>query len=165
MLTGPAGGITPPAVINSSTGLWCNVSWFYTMCLDAQLTLCLCVKVETDTGPGKLETVPPISTEQVHQVLIGRMKGIQGHCNSCYMDAALFGSGGWNMTLNYLTLRFSLKFSMLYVINNRNCRNSVQRIQNMFEWLNYQCEKHFWTNFSVLVHLRIICWTINWRNS
>ncbi|KAM3875800.1 ubiquitin carboxyl-terminal hydrolase CYLD [Diretmus argenteus] len=39
---------------------------------------------------GKLETVAPISMEQVNQVLIGRMKGIQGHCNSCYMDAALF---------------------------------------------------------------------------
>uniref|UniRef100_A0A3B4VII5 ubiquitinyl hydrolase 1 n=1 Tax=Seriola dumerili TaxID=41447 RepID=A0A3B4VII5_SERDU len=38
----------------------------------------------------KLETVPPITTEQVNQILIGRMKGIQGHCNSCYMDAALF---------------------------------------------------------------------------
>uniref|UniRef100_A0A667YKX0 Ubiquitin carboxyl-terminal hydrolase CYLD n=1 Tax=Myripristis murdjan TaxID=586833 RepID=A0A667YKX0_9TELE len=31
-----------------------------------------------------------IYTEEVSQVLIGRMKGIQGHCNSCYMDAALF---------------------------------------------------------------------------
>ncbi|XP_014844782.1 PREDICTED: ubiquitin carboxyl-terminal hydrolase CYLD-like [Poecilia mexicana] len=40
---------------------------------------------------GKLETVPPISTEQVEKLLIGRMKGIQGHCNSCYMDSALFG--------------------------------------------------------------------------
>ncbi|KAG8003403.1 Pituitary adenylate cyclase-activating polypeptide type I receptor [Nibea albiflora] len=39
---------------------------------------------------GKLETVPPISTEQVKEILIGRMRGIQGHCNSCYMDAALF---------------------------------------------------------------------------
>ncbi|KAF3690467.1 Ubiquitin carboxyl-terminal hydrolase CYLD [Channa argus] len=38
-----------------------------------------------------LETVPPVSAEQVQQILIGRMKGIQGHCNSCYMDAALFG--------------------------------------------------------------------------
>lgn len=38
----------------------------------------------------RLETVPPVSAEQVHQVLIGRMRGIQGHCNSCYMDAALF---------------------------------------------------------------------------
>ncbi|XP_068445993.1 ubiquitin carboxyl-terminal hydrolase CYLD [Clinocottus analis] len=38
----------------------------------------------------KLWTVPPISTEQVSKILIGRMKGIQGHYNSCYMDAALF---------------------------------------------------------------------------
>ncbi|KAI4828519.1 hypothetical protein KUCAC02_022601 [Chaenocephalus aceratus] len=45
---------------------------------------------ETEHSAGKLETVPPISTEQVKHILIGRMKGIQGHCNSCYMDAALF---------------------------------------------------------------------------
>nr|XP_046246822.1 ubiquitin carboxyl-terminal hydrolase CYLD [Scatophagus argus] len=45
---------------------------------------------EAEHSPGKLEAVPPISTEQVNQLLIGRMKGIQGHCNSCYMDAALF---------------------------------------------------------------------------
>ncbi|XP_034035287.1 ubiquitin carboxyl-terminal hydrolase CYLD [Thalassophryne amazonica] len=37
-----------------------------------------------------LEPVPPVGSEQVRQMLIGRMKGIQGHCNSCYMDAALF---------------------------------------------------------------------------
>ncbi|XP_051233183.1 ubiquitin carboxyl-terminal hydrolase CYLD [Dicentrarchus labrax] len=45
---------------------------------------------ETEHSTGKPETVPPISTEQVNQMLIGRMRGIQGHCNSCYMDAALF---------------------------------------------------------------------------
>ncbi|KAI3369102.1 hypothetical protein L3Q82_026072, partial [Scortum barcoo] len=39
---------------------------------------------------GTMGPVPPISTEEVNQILIGRMKGIQGHCNSCYMDAALF---------------------------------------------------------------------------
>ncbi|XP_043985815.1 ubiquitin carboxyl-terminal hydrolase CYLD [Gambusia affinis] len=51
------------------------------------------VKNEEDGNQdtGKLETVPPISTEQVEKLLIGRMKGIQGHCNSCYMDSALFG--------------------------------------------------------------------------
>lgn len=38
----------------------------------------------------KLDIVVPVSTEQVDDLLIGRMKGIQGHCNSCYMDAALF---------------------------------------------------------------------------
>ncbi|XP_061593261.1 ubiquitin carboxyl-terminal hydrolase CYLD-like [Cololabis saira] len=48
---------------------------------------------ERDAGYGEWnpETAPPVSTEQVNQLLIGRMKGIQGHCNSCYMDAALFG--------------------------------------------------------------------------
>uniref|UniRef100_A0A8C4EUH0 Ubiquitin carboxyl-terminal hydrolase CYLD n=1 Tax=Dicentrarchus labrax TaxID=13489 RepID=A0A8C4EUH0_DICLA len=46
--------------------------------------------IETEHSTGKPETVPPISTEQVNQMLIGRMRGIQGHCNSCYMDAALF---------------------------------------------------------------------------
>ncbi|XP_032381268.1 ubiquitin carboxyl-terminal hydrolase CYLD isoform X1 [Etheostoma spectabile] len=45
---------------------------------------------EVEHSAGKLDTVPPISTEHVNQILIGRMKGIQGHCNSCYMDAALF---------------------------------------------------------------------------
>lgn len=46
---------------------------------------------QTDHSTDELQTVPPISTEQVNQLLIGRMRGIQGHCNSCYMDAALFG--------------------------------------------------------------------------
>ncbi|CAN9500721.1 unnamed protein product [Ophioblennius macclurei] len=39
---------------------------------------------------GELEIADPISTEQIDELLIGQMKGIQGHCNSCYMDAALF---------------------------------------------------------------------------
>lgn len=55
------------------------------------LTL-FCVSAEW-LARGRLETVPPVTTEQVDHVLIGRMKGIQGHCNSCYMDAALFRSG------------------------------------------------------------------------
>ncbi|XP_066522759.1 ubiquitin carboxyl-terminal hydrolase CYLD [Hoplias malabaricus] len=37
-----------------------------------------------------LDSVPPIKYEDVLKILIGRNKGIQGHCNSCYMDAALF---------------------------------------------------------------------------
>ncbi|XP_029939637.1 ubiquitin carboxyl-terminal hydrolase CYLD isoform X2 [Salarias fasciatus] len=42
------------------------------------------------SSSGKLDIAVPVSTEQVDELLIGRMKGIQGHCNSCYMDAALF---------------------------------------------------------------------------
>ncbi|XP_061634044.1 ubiquitin carboxyl-terminal hydrolase CYLD isoform X2 [Phyllopteryx taeniolatus] len=45
---------------------------------------------ERQQSIGKMDPVAPISTDQVDQILIGQMKGIQGHCNSCYMDAALF---------------------------------------------------------------------------
>lgn len=55
---------------------------------------CVTAEIDTDHSTGKLDNVPPVSAEQVNHLLIGRMKGIQGHCNSCYMDAALFGSGG-----------------------------------------------------------------------
>lgn len=54
--------------------------------------VCVCVSVEWHME-GRVETVPPVTTEQVDRILIGQMKGIQGHCNSCYMDAALFRSG------------------------------------------------------------------------
>uniref|UniRef100_A0AAR2L2H5 ubiquitinyl hydrolase 1 n=1 Tax=Pygocentrus nattereri TaxID=42514 RepID=A0AAR2L2H5_PYGNA len=33
------------------------------------------------------DSVPPVGSEDVLKVLTGRMKGIQGHCNSCYMDS------------------------------------------------------------------------------
>ncbi|NWX11789.1 CYLD hydrolase, partial [Aegotheles bennettii] len=36
------------------------------------------------------ENFPPLRNEAAVHVLLGRMKGIQGHCNSCYMDVALF---------------------------------------------------------------------------
>lgn len=49
------------------------------------------------------ENVPPIRTEDVSNRLIGEMKGIQGHCNSCYMDSALF--------------RFELLLDMVYMQN------------------------------------------------
>nr|XP_033789517.1 ubiquitin carboxyl-terminal hydrolase CYLD-like isoform X2 [Geotrypetes seraphini] len=37
-----------------------------------------------------LENSPPLRNGLAENILHGRMKGIQGHCNSCYMDAALF---------------------------------------------------------------------------
>nr|XP_014433325.1 ubiquitin carboxyl-terminal hydrolase CYLD-like isoform X4 [Pelodiscus sinensis] len=44
-------------------------------------------------GPQVLAN-SPLENGAAVQVLQGRMRGIQGHCNSCYMDAALFRSGG-----------------------------------------------------------------------
>ncbi|XP_041040813.1 ubiquitin carboxyl-terminal hydrolase CYLD [Carcharodon carcharias] len=34
--------------------------------------------------------LPPPRNEEAVRILQGRMRGIQGHCNSCYMDSALF---------------------------------------------------------------------------
>ncbi|XP_069477860.1 ubiquitin carboxyl-terminal hydrolase CYLD-like isoform X2 [Ambystoma mexicanum] len=42
------------------------------------------------TSPLVLENQPPLTNGTAVLVLKGTMKGIQGHCNSCYMDAALF---------------------------------------------------------------------------
>ncbi|CAL8337332.1 unnamed protein product [Merluccius merluccius] len=36
------------------------------------------------------EDVPPVSESQALSLLVGRMRGIQGHFNSCYLDATLF---------------------------------------------------------------------------
>ncbi|XP_059926056.1 ubiquitin carboxyl-terminal hydrolase CYLD [Gadus macrocephalus] len=36
------------------------------------------------------EDTPPISESQAASLLVGRMRGIQGHFNSCYLDATLF---------------------------------------------------------------------------
>ncbi|XP_052425518.1 ubiquitin carboxyl-terminal hydrolase CYLD [Carassius gibelio] len=36
------------------------------------------------------EDVPPVAEQDVLSHLIGRMRGIQGHFNSCYLDATLF---------------------------------------------------------------------------
>ncbi|MEE6522667.1 hypothetical protein FKM82_021278 [Ascaphus truei] len=41
-------------------------------------------------SPTIVEKIPPLQGCEAVDVLQGRMRGIQGHCNSCYMDAALF---------------------------------------------------------------------------
>lgn len=36
------------------------------------------------------EDAPPVLESEALSLLVGRMKGIQGHVNSCYLDATLF---------------------------------------------------------------------------
>ncbi|XP_067314522.1 ubiquitin carboxyl-terminal hydrolase CYLD [Pseudorasbora parva] len=57
--------------------------------------------------PVEEETVPPIRTEDVSRRLIGQMKGIQGHCNSCYMDSALFSVFSCSSVLDSLLFKFT----------------------------------------------------------
>ncbi|XP_053355388.1 ubiquitin carboxyl-terminal hydrolase CYLD [Clarias gariepinus] len=49
--------------------------------------------------------VPPLRSEDVMAVLNGRMKGVQGHCNSCYMDAALFSLFSCSSVLDSLLFK------------------------------------------------------------
>ncbi|KAJ8389015.1 hypothetical protein AAFF_G00124120 [Aldrovandia affinis] len=51
------------------------------------------------------DRVAPLRSEQVLQVLVGEMKGIQGHCNSCYMDSALFSLFSCSSVLDSLLFK------------------------------------------------------------
>ncbi|KAK6313842.1 hypothetical protein J4Q44_G00153010 [Coregonus suidteri] len=55
-------------------------------------------------SPGALPS-SPIASEQVERMLIGRMKGIQGHINSCYMDSALFSLFSCSSVLDSLLFK------------------------------------------------------------
>ncbi|XP_061779860.2 ubiquitin carboxyl-terminal hydrolase CYLD [Nerophis lumbriciformis] len=46
------------------------------------------------------EYVAPIPESEAMSLLVGRMKGIQGHINSCYLDATLFSLFSSSMTLD-----------------------------------------------------------------
>nr|XP_019942059.1 PREDICTED: ubiquitin carboxyl-terminal hydrolase CYLD-like [Paralichthys olivaceus] len=48
------------------------------------------------------EDAPPIPESEVLSLLEGRMKGIQGHINSCYLDAALFSLFSTSVTLDHI---------------------------------------------------------------
>ncbi|XP_076850425.1 ubiquitin carboxyl-terminal hydrolase CYLD [Brachyhypopomus gauderio] len=44
--------------------------------------------------------VPPVAESEALSLLVGRMRGIQGHFNSCYLDATLFSLFSSSMTLD-----------------------------------------------------------------
>lgn len=58
-----------------------------------------------DHDEQHISAVPPLRSEEVMVVLNGRMKGIQGHCNSCYMDAALFSLFSCSSALDSLLFK------------------------------------------------------------
>nr|XP_006131743.1 ubiquitin carboxyl-terminal hydrolase CYLD-like isoform X2 [Pelodiscus sinensis] len=58
-------------------------------------------------GPQVLAN-SPLENGAAVQVLQGRMRGIQGHCNSCYMDAALFSLFSCTSVLDSMLFKPSL---------------------------------------------------------
>ncbi|XP_030647001.1 ubiquitin carboxyl-terminal hydrolase CYLD [Chanos chanos] len=63
---------------------------------------------------GVQENVPPIVSEEVEKLLIGTMKGVQGHCNSCYMDSALFSLFSCSSVLDSLLFKSVQKVNQRY---------------------------------------------------
>uniref|UniRef100_A0A8D0ERM2 ubiquitinyl hydrolase 1 n=1 Tax=Strix occidentalis caurina TaxID=311401 RepID=A0A8D0ERM2_STROC len=64
--------------------------------------------------PQAPDSFPPLRNEAAVRVLRGRMKGIQGHCNSCYMDAALFSKEG-DSTFTKMLVRVSVAAFCLWM--------------------------------------------------
>ncbi|XP_060681194.1 ubiquitin carboxyl-terminal hydrolase CYLD [Hemiscyllium ocellatum] len=86
----------------------------------------LLINSENSQDPGQswnLESsvvpivTPPPRNEEAVRVLEGRMRGIQGHCNSCYMDTALFSLFSCTLVLD----------SMLHKSTSPQCGH-IQRI-------------------------------------
>lgn len=46
--------------------------------------------VEEEEVEEEEEDVPPLTESEILSVLEGKMRGIQGHFNSCYLDSTLF---------------------------------------------------------------------------
>ncbi|XP_061463089.1 ubiquitin carboxyl-terminal hydrolase CYLD-like [Rhineura floridana] len=59
-------------------------------------------------SPAVLSNSPPLRNDVAVNVLQGRMRGIQGHCNSCYMDAALFSLFSCTSVLDSMLFKPSL---------------------------------------------------------
>ncbi|XP_043097161.1 ubiquitin carboxyl-terminal hydrolase CYLD isoform X2 [Puntigrus tetrazona] len=72
------------------------------------------------------ENVPPIKTEDVSNLLIGQMKGIQGHCNSCYMDSALFSVFSCSSVLDSLLFK-STEYETIQRILLKNIVNPLRK--------------------------------------
>uniref|UniRef100_A0A3B4ZU64 Ubiquitin carboxyl-terminal hydrolase CYLD n=1 Tax=Stegastes partitus TaxID=144197 RepID=A0A3B4ZU64_9TELE len=104
---------------------------------------------KTEHSTGTPETVLPLSTEQVNQFLLGRMKGIQGHCNSCYMDSALFSLFTCSSVLDSMLFKSTapqdapIQKTLLHDIVNPLRRCVLRNICVMQNMLNIHCKVYF----------------------
>ncbi|XP_053709343.1 ubiquitin carboxyl-terminal hydrolase CYLD [Synchiropus splendidus] len=97
--------------------------------------------------PRRLDPVPPVSTEQVDHILVGQMKGIQGHCNSCYMDAALFSLFSCSSALDSMLFKrteakdAAIQETLLHDIVNPLRSNGFVKADHIMK-LREQLQKH-----------------------
>ncbi|XP_049573057.1 ubiquitin carboxyl-terminal hydrolase CYLD isoform X4 [Syngnathus scovelli] len=102
---------------------------------------------EIQQSVEKVDPVAPVSSDRVARVLIGRMKGIQGHCNSCYMDAALVSLFSCSSVLDSMLCKSiepqdaAIQRTLLHdIVNPLRSEGFVQAMHVMK--LRQQLEKH-----------------------
>ncbi|XP_078087143.1 ubiquitin carboxyl-terminal hydrolase CYLD isoform X2 [Mustelus asterias] len=96
----------------------------------------LAVTPEDSQGPARTANrescvvpviVPPPRNEEAVRILLGRMRGIQGHCNSCYMDSALFSLFSCTLVLDSMLHKSTNQFSHIQRILREEIVNPLRR--------------------------------------
>ncbi|XP_018413703.1 PREDICTED: ubiquitin carboxyl-terminal hydrolase CYLD-like [Nanorana parkeri] len=70
-----------------------------------QIQRCNSIAFQDYTSKCVEENTPPAADEEALECMIGWKKGIQGHCNSCYLDATLFCMFACSSVLDTMLLR------------------------------------------------------------
>uniref|UniRef100_A0A9J7Y1T2 ubiquitinyl hydrolase 1 n=1 Tax=Cyprinus carpio carpio TaxID=630221 RepID=A0A9J7Y1T2_CYPCA len=89
------------------------------------------------------------NSEDVSNRLIGKMKGIQGHCNSCYMDSALFSVFSCSSVLDSLLFK-TTEYETIQSILLKNIVNplrnsqsgSIQKVQSCYYYQIFMDYNH-----------------------
>lgn len=69
-----------------------QVKWWSVFKCYFKRNICSCMFASSSVPPFEEseDYAPPIPESEALSLLVGRMKGIQGHINSCYLDTTLF---------------------------------------------------------------------------
>ncbi|XP_061642109.1 ubiquitin carboxyl-terminal hydrolase CYLD [Phyllopteryx taeniolatus] len=113
------------------------------------------------------EYVAPIAESEVMSLLVGRMKGIQGHINSCYLDATLFSLFSSSVTLDNICQKLADTVqpiaSTLRKIVNRLRRQgfvpaaSVMNFRNQLGCDTFRTEEKDPEEFITLLFQKVLC--------
>ncbi|XP_071371714.1 ubiquitin carboxyl-terminal hydrolase CYLD isoform X2 [Centroberyx affinis] len=114
------------------------------------------------------EDAPPIPESEVLSLLVGRMKGIQGHFNSCYLDATLFSLFSSSMTLDNICHKpadteQSINCTLRKEIVNRLRRQgfvpaeSVMNFRKQLGCDTFQTEEKDPEEFITVLFQRVLC--------
>ncbi|XP_038551921.1 ubiquitin carboxyl-terminal hydrolase CYLD isoform X1 [Micropterus salmoides] len=126
----------------------------------------------TEAGPvspfeDSDKDTPPIPESEASSLLVGKMKGIQGHFNSCYLDATLFSLFSSSVTLEHICQKPAdtekpITCSLRKIVNCLRRRGFVpaQSVMNFREQLGcdtFRTEEKDPEEFITLLFQKVLC--------